>query len=131
MAVDTLGQLLAAHVTAAHAPDRRPVSPWAAKVQEVIGDAVARASVDQGYTGAPAAQEAAAHPMHLAVVKLPEAKKGFVLRPTRWVVERRKAWAARCRRLAREEAQLAEMLQGWHLVAFAILMLKRVVELIV
>ena len=68
--------------------------------------------------------------MHLEVVKLPEAKKGFVLLPKRWVVERSHAWAARFRRLARDYAQLAETLKGLHFVAFAILMLKRFVELI-
>jgi hypothetical protein len=46
------------------------------------------------------------------------------------VVERRNAWAARLRRLARDDACLAETLAGWHCVAFAILMLQRFVELI-
>jgi transposase len=131
MAVDTLGHLLAAHVTAANVQDRSQVGTLAAKVQEVTGDAVELAYVDQGYTGAPAAQDAAAHHMQLEVVKLPEAKKGFVLLPKRWVVERSNAWAARFRRLARDYAQLAETLAGLHFVAFTILMLKRIVELIV
>jgi hypothetical protein len=58
MAVDILGYLLAAHVTAASAQDRSQVSALAAKVQEVTGDAVAITFVDQGYTGAHAAQDA-------------------------------------------------------------------------
>ena len=66
--------------------------------------------------------------MHLEVVKLPEAKKGFVLLPQRWVVERSNAQAARFRRLARDYERLAETLGGLHFVAFAILMLKRFVE---
>jgi transposase len=131
LAVETLGHVLAAHVTAANEQDRSQVRTLAATGQEVTGDAVELAYVDQGYTGAQAAQEAAAHHMHLAVVKAPEAKKGLVLLPKRWVVERSKAWAARCRRLARDDAQWAETLKGLHVVAFAILMLKRVVELIV
>jgi len=130
MAVDTLGHLLAAHVTAANEQDRSQVSTLAAKVQEVTGDSVELAYVDQGYTGAQAAQDAEAHHMQLEVVKLAEAKKGFVLLPKRWVVERSNAWAARFRRLARDYEQLAETLKGLHFVAFAILMLKRVVELI-
>jgi len=97
----------------------------------VTGNAVAIAFVDQGYTGAQAAQDAAAHHRQLEVVKLPEAKKGFVLLPKRWVVEWSNAWAARFRRLARDYERLAETLAGWHFVAFAILMLKRFVELIV
>src|SRR5262245_44531214 len=131
MAVDTLGHLLAAHVTAANEQDRSQVSTLAEKVQEVTGDSVVLAFVDQGYTGAQAAQDAQAHHMQLDVVKLPEAKKGFVLLPKRWVVERSNAWAARFRRLARDDEQLAETLAGLHFVAFAILMLKRFVELIV
>jgi transposase len=63
MAVDTLGHLLAWHVPAANEQDRSQVTPLAEKVQEVTGDAVALAYVDQGYTGAQAAQEAPAHHM--------------------------------------------------------------------
>jgi transposase len=131
MAVDILGHLLAAHVTAATEQDRSQVRALAAKVQEVTGDAVALAFVDQGYTGTQAAQDAQAHHMQLEVVKLPEAKNGFVLLPKRWGIERSNAWAARFRRLARDDEQLAVTLAGLHFVAFAILMLKRLVELIV
>jgi transposase len=94
----------------------------------VTGDAVELAYVDQGYTGA---QVAEAHHRQLEVVKLPEAKQGFVLLPKRWVVEHSNAWAARLRRLARDYEQLAETLAGLHFVAFAILRLKRVMALIV
>jgi transposase len=131
MAVDTLGPLLALQVTAANEQDRSQVSALAAKVQEVTGDAVEVAFVDQGYTGDPAAQDAQAHHMCLDVVKLSEAKKGLVLLPRRWVVERSNAWAARFRRLARDSERLAETLAGLHFVAFAILLLQRFVELIV
>lgn len=131
MAVDTLGHLLALHVTAANEQDRSQISPLAAKVQDVTGDAVEIASVDQAYTGEQAAQDAEAHHRQLEVIKLPEAKKGFVLLPRRWVVERSFAWAGRFRRLARDYEQLAETLAGLHFVAFAILMLKRFVELMV
>jgi transposase len=131
MAVDTLGHLLALHVTAANEQDRSQVSLLAEKVQDVTGDSVEIAYVDQGYTGDHAARAAEAHHMSLEVVKLPEAKKGFVLLPKRWVVERSNAWAARFRRLARDYEQLAETLAGLHFVAFAILMLKRLVELMV
>ena len=129
-AVEILGHLLAAQVTAATAQDRSQGSRLAAKVQEVPGDSVASACVEQGDTGAQAAQDAQAHPRQLAVVKLPEATRGFVWLPKRWVVERRNAWAARFRRLTREDEQVAETRAGLHCVAFALLMLKRFVELI-
>jgi transposase len=131
MAVDILGHLLAAHVTAASEQDWSQGSALADKGQEVTGDAVVIAFVAQGYTGAQAAQDAAAHHRHLAVVKLPEAKKGSVVLPKRWVVERSNAWAARFRRLVRDDARLAETLAGLRFVVFAILMMKRFIELIV
>jgi len=128
LAVDTLGPLLALPVTAAHEQDRSHVHTLAEKVQAVTGGAVELAYVDQGDMGAQAAE---AHHMQLAVVKLPEAKQGFVLLPKRWVVERRHAWAARFRCLARDDAQLVETLAGLHCVAFALLILTRVMALIV
>ena len=130
-AVETLGAVLALHVTAANAQDRTQVGPLAAQVQDVTGDAVTLASVDPGSTGEQAAQDAETHHMQRAVVKLPEAKPGFVLLPRRWVVERSCAWAGRFRRLARDDEQLAETLTGLHWVAFAIVILKRFVKLMV
>ena len=82
-AVDTLGHLLALHVTAA----------------------------------------AEKHGVRLEVVKHTEVKRGFVLLPRRWVVERSFAWAARFRRLARDYERLAKTLAALHYLAFAILML--------
>jgi transposase len=129
LAVDTLGHLLALHVTAADAQDRAQVAQLAAQVQEVTGDSVEVAFVDQGYTGERPAQDAAAHGLHLEVVKLPEAKNGVVLLPRRWVVERSLAWAARVRRLARDYERLPATLAGFHCLAFVILLLKRFVAL--
>jgi transposase len=130
IAVDTLGHLLALIVTPADEQDRAQVARLAEAVQEVTGESVELAFVDQGYTGEAAAEEAAAHGLRLEVVKLPEAKRGFVLLPRRWVVERSFAWAARFRRLARDYERLPETVAGLHFLAFAILMLKRLVEVL-
>lgn len=130
IAVDTLGHLLALIVTPADEQDRAQVAQLAAAVQEATGESVELAFVDQGYTGETAAESSAAHGMRLEVVKLPEAKRGFVLLPRRWVVERSFAWAARFRRLARDYERLPETLAGLHFLAFAILMLKRLVEVL-
>ena len=127
-AVDTLGHLLALHVTPADEQDRAQVAELAEQVQAATGETVELAFVDQGYTGESAAQQAEAHGIRLEVVKLPEAKRGFVLLPRRWVVERSFAWAARFRRLARDYERLPQTLAGLHYLAFVILMLKRVVE---
>ena len=128
-AVDTLGHLLALRVTPANAQDRDQVDILAEKVQEVTGDSVQVAFVDQGYTGADPAADAQQHGIALVVVKLPEAKRGFVLMPRRWVVERSFAWAARFRRLARDYERLSQTLAGFHFVAFACLMLARAVRM--
>jgi len=104
-AVDTLGHLLALHVTSADAQDRAQVDALAAAVQEVTGDTVEIAYVDQGYTGQDSADAAQAHGIRLEVVKLPAAKHGFVLLPKRWVVERFFAWINRNLRWSRPFGQ--------------------------
>lgn len=129
IAVDTLGYLLALHITPANEQERQQVAELAAQVQEVTGDSIETAFVDQGYTGDQPAQDAAAHGIQLIVVKLAEAKKGFVLLPKRWVVERSFAWTGRFRRLARDYERLPETLAGLHFLAFAILLLRRFVTL--
>jgi transposase len=126
MAVDTLGHLLAAHVSAANENERAHVGQLLAAVQESTGEKVEVAFVDQGYTGEKPAVEAEAQGVRLEVVSLPAAKRGFVLLPRRWVVERAFAWTARCRRLARDYERLPETLAGLHFVAFACLMLTRI-----
>ncbi len=126
LAVDTLGMLLAVHVTPANEQERAQVATLAASVQEVTGEQVEVAFVDQGYTGEEAEQAAAEHGIKLEVVKLPEAKKGFVVLPRRWVVERSFAWMAKFRRLARDYERLPETVAALHFVAFACLMLHRV-----
>lgn len=125
LAVDTLGNLLALKVTAANEQERAQVSTLAADVQKATGESVELAYVDQGYTGEQAEDDAAEHGIYLHVVKLPEAKRGFVLLPRRWVVERSFAWLARFRRLARDYERLPTTLAGLHFIAFAILMLKQ------
>lgn len=131
MAVDTLGQLLAALVTLVNAQGRAPVEALAEQVQAATGESVEVAFVDQGYTGEQPAEDAQAHGIRLEVVKLPTAKRGFVLLPRRWVVERSFAWTTRFRRLARDYERLSETLVGLHFLAFAILLAKRFIDFMV
>jgi transposase len=125
MAVDTLGHLLAVIVTPADEQERAQVAELAQALQEATGDHVQLAFVDQGYTGQAAADAAAQEGIALEVVRLPEAKKGFVLLPRRWVVERSFAWLARFRRLARDYERLPETLAALHFVVFSTLLLVR------
>ena len=91
-AVDTLGHLLALRVSPANEQEREYVGEMARAVQDASGESVELAYVDQGYTGEQAAEEAEVFGMRLEVVKHDEAKRGFVLLPRRWVVERDFAW---------------------------------------
>jgi transposase/pimeloyl-ACP methyl ester carboxylesterase len=99
VAVDTLGHLLALYATPADAQDRAQVAELARRVRAVTDEHVEVAFADQGYPGPQPAADAAAHGLRLEVVTLPEAKRGFVLLPRRWVVERTFAWKMRFRRL--------------------------------
>jgi transposase len=124
-AVDTLGHLLALRVSPANENDREEVRKLSEEIQQATGENVELAYVDQGYTGEKAAKEAETHGMSLEVVKHEEAKRGFVLLPRRWVVERDFAWASRFRRLAKDYERLPATLAGLHFVAFACLFLQQ------
>jgi transposase len=130
IAVDTLGLLLAAHVTPANEQERAQVKELAGAVQEVTQNSVEVAFVDQGYTGDDPKNDAKDFGIKLIVVKLSEAKKGFVLLPRRWVVERSFAWTSRFRRLARDFERTPETFRSLHFLAFAILMLHNFVKTI-
>ena len=131
MAVDTLGHLLALLVTPANEQEWAQVTELAEQVQAATGESVEVAFVDQGYTGAQPAQDAEAQGIRLEVVTSPTAKRGFVLLPRRWVVERSFGWMARFRRLARDYERLPETLAGLHFLAVAMLMLKRFITFMV
>src|ERR1700739_138954 len=121
--VDTLGQLLALSVTPADQGDRAKVEALVEDMQQVTGGTVEMAYVDQGYTGPTAAEAVQSHGIRLEVVKHPMAKRGFVLLPRRWVLERSFASAPRFRRLVRHYERLDTTLKSFHYVAFACLMI--------
>jgi len=67
--VDTLGHLLALHVTPANEQDREQVEKLAEAVQQITGEHVELAYVDQGYTGEAAKRAAASHSIELGSVR--------------------------------------------------------------
>jgi transposase len=125
-AVDTLGNLLAVLVTPANEQERAQVAVLATQLQKVTGNRVEVAFVDQGYTGDDAAQQGKDQGIQLEVVKHTQAKRGFVLLPRRWVVERTFGWLGRFRRLARDYERLAQTLAGWHWLASLMLLLAKI-----
>lgn len=88
-AVDTLGHLLALFVTPASEQERARVGELAEAVQEAT-DRVGRTGLRRPGLrwGATGRRSTGSHGMRLEVVKHEEAKRGFVLLPRRWVVER-------------------------------------------
>ncbi len=123
LAVDTLGQYRALTVSPANEQDRAHAGELAAAVNAATGGSVPVMMADQGYTGASTAEAVAEQGIQLQIVKLSEAKRGFVLLPRRWVVERSFAWLARFRRLARDYERLPALVAGLHVVAFTALLL--------
>ena len=130
MAVDTQGLPLAVHITWANEQERAQVAALARQVQQATGQTVKLAFADQRYMGETAAQAACDEGIALQVIKLPEAKKGFVPLPRRWVVERSFGWLDRFRRLVRDYERLPENLAGLHFVVFAMLMLAHAVPVL-
>jgi len=129
LAVDTLGLFLAMHVTPANADDRAEVGRMAKAIQAATDQNVEVAFVDQGYTGEKPAKAAKEQGIELEVIKLDEAKRGFILLPRRWVVERSFAWATRFRRLVKDYERCAQTLADLHLVAFVCLMAAKAIQL--
>jgi len=125
-AVDTLGNLLALTITAANEQERAQVAELAQQVQQVTGGTVEVAYADQGYTGDAAADQARQSSITLEIIKHHEAKRGFVLLPKRWVVERTFGWLGRFRRLTRDYERLSDTLKNWHWLAFLGLLMSQI-----
>jgi transposase len=117
-------------VTTADEQDRAQVSEFAERVQLKTGETVEIAFVEQNYTCENAADAAEEHGIKLEMAPLPTAKRGFLLLPRRWGVERSFGWVSQFRRLARDYKRLPETLAELHFLAFAILMLKKIAEVL-
>ena len=113
-AVDTLGHLLALRVSPANEDDRKEVE------QALRGDTrsdrrergvgLRRSGIHRARSASESAARSTASGSE--VVKHEEAKRGFVLLPRRWVVERDFAWASRFRRLVKDYERLPETVAG-------------------
>ncbi len=126
MAVNTLGHLLALHVTPANVDDRAEIDRLSHGCHpggngQECHPCLRRSGLHR--RGGGRSRQGAGH--HAGSRKLPEAKRGFVLLPGRWVVERSFAWATRCRRLVKDYERYASTLAGLHIVAFACFMLRQ------
>jgi hypothetical protein len=84
-------------------------------VRSETGGSVDLAYGNQGYGDERAANAARKHGIELEAVKLPEARRGFVLLPRRWVIERSFAWTTRLRRRVEDCERYASTLADLHL----------------
>ena len=80
-------------------------------MQVASGQSVTLACANQGYTGEEPGQAAEQHGIDLKVIKLGQAKRGFVLLPRSWMVEHSLSWSACYKRLARDYERSALSLQ--------------------
>jgi len=99
--------LLALHVAPASAEYRDEVKRLTGTLQAVTGDTIELARVHYGYTGELAVNVADRHGIALGVIKLPQTKRGFVLLPHRWVVERSFVLATCFHRLVKDYERYA------------------------
>lgn len=128
LTVDTLGLVLRVLVTAANVPEREGGKQVLAKVQQ-MGKVVFRLHtvwVDGGYDGTPFLRWVMdACRWIVQVVLRPHERKGFVLLPKRWVVERTFGWLNWCRRLSKEYEQLPETTETFIYLAMIRIMVRR------
>ena len=94
--METLSYLPALLITPVNEQERAQAGKLAEQVQEATQRSLKPAHGDQGYKG----PKPAAYGIEPEVIKLAEAKRGFVLLLRRWVVERSLAKLAHFRRLS-------------------------------
>jgi len=100
IAVDTLGLLLAVHVTAASVSDNAGGIHLLSRIA-VTCSRVTKAWADTGYRTR-VVEHGARLGINVDVVRRDPAQKGFKVLPRRWIVERTFGWLMQHRRLARD-----------------------------
>jgi putative transposase len=125
--VDTLGLLLAVHVTGADVQDRDGARRLLAGAVLLLGR-LQLIWADGGYAGALVAWVKGLRPwgkLRLEIVSRPPQAKGFRLLPKRWIVERTFGWLMRHRRLARDYERRTDHSEAMIQIAMIALMLRR------
>jgi putative transposase len=122
--VDTLGLVLAVVVTAASVQDRDGAW-WLLGRLPGSCKKLRKIWVDGGYAGRLLDWVADRFAFCLAVVLRPKERKGFVLLPRRWVVERTFGWLNHFRRLSKSYERLTRTDEAWICIAMTRIMLNR------
>ena len=122
--VDTLGLVLAVVVTAASVQDRDGAW-WLLGRLPGSCKKLRKIWLDGGYAGRLVDWVAERFAFCLAVVLRPKERKGFVLLPRRWIVERTFGWLNHSRRLSKSYERLARTDEVWIYIAMTRIMLNR------
>ena len=111
--VDTMGNLLKVLAHAANIGERAGAEKLLLKVPEKLWARLEKILADGGYDGADfQAWVTQTFAVDLEISLRPRDKKGFVLVPIRWVVERTFAWLGRYRRLSKDYERLTQNSEG-------------------
>jgi putative transposase len=128
--VDTMGNLLKVITHAANIGERAGAKCLLSQVPEPLWERLEKILVDGGYDGPDFAAWVNDNFGLLVEVSLrPRDKKGFVLLPKRWVVERSFAHLGRSRRLSKDYEKLNENSEGMVYLASIHRLLKHLVPL--
>ena len=126
--VDTLGLVMMVVVTAANVSDKQ----GARLIFERLASFPKRIArlvliwVDGGYEGVEFSQWVMdTYRWIMETIKRSDSRKGFVLLPKRWVVERTWGWLNWCRRLSKDYEVLPETSEAFIYIAMTRLLLKR------
>lgn len=126
---DTLGLLLSVVVHSAGIQDRDGAPLVFTSLAARFPD-LRCIFADGGYAGPKLRQ--ALRPIgnwRLEIIKRSDIKKGFVLLPRRWVVERTFGWFGRCRRLAKDWETSIESATAWVYIASIRMLTRRLAKL--
>jgi putative transposase len=126
--VDTMGNLLKVIAHAANIGERAGAEMLLDQLPEPLWERLEKILADGGYEGrAFQAWVEQTFDVELEISLRPHDKKGFVLAPIRWVVERSFAWLGRSRRLSKDYERLTENSEGMVYLASIQRLLKRLV----
>jgi putative transposase len=124
--VDSMGLLLAVLVTAANVDDAEAASELFARLEGQPMGKVTRMFADSKYHNFKLYEWVAEHAeWELNIIRRPEGKRGWVMLPIRWTVERTFAWLGRCRRLSKDREKSVPSSESFVKLAMIQLMLHR------
>jgi putative transposase len=124
--VDSMGLLLAVLVTAASVDDAAASPALFARLEGQPMGKVTRMFADSKYHNFKLYEWIDEHAKwDLTIIRRPEGKKGWVMLPIRWTVERTFAWLGRCRRLSKDREKSVLSSESFIKLAMIHLMLNR------